>query len=215
MSPNKRIESIVTNIPALAAAIIIVTVFALGFAGWPLASANAASVDSELALGLNAAQATQLSEEVTATDKFVGSDLTTQTTLQNAMAAAAAVASITVLPGVELPVPVLKVDAAPKRTAKPDVRHWSAARVSWYGPGFYGHGMAGGGKLRRDSMIVAHRHMKFGTKLRIYYKGRVVTAVVKDRGPYVHGRTFDLGPGVAKRLKFSGVGTIRYKVVHK
>jgi rare lipoprotein A (peptidoglycan hydrolase) len=100
-----------------------------------------------------------------------------------------------------------------KAKKSPTSRGWHKARVSWYGPGFYGKRMASGGKLKKNSMVVAHRSLPFGTKVRIRYKGRTVTAVVKDRGPYVRGRTFDLGPGTAKALGFRGVGTVRYKVL--
>ncbi|MGB4593910.1 MAG: septal ring lytic transglycosylase RlpA family protein [Coriobacteriia bacterium] len=90
---------------------------------------------------------------------------------------------------------------------------WKTAKVSWYGPGFYGHTMAGGGQLTPTSMVVAHRSMKFGTKIQFTYRGKTVVAVVKDRGPYVSGRTFDLGPGTAKALGFSGVGTVSWRIV--
>ena len=90
---------------------------------------------------------------------------------------------------------------------------WSTAKVSWYGPGFYGHTMAGGGTLQPTSMIVAHRSLPFGTKIEFSYNGKTCIAVVKDRGPYVAGRTFDLGPGTAKTLGFSGVGTVKYRIV--
>lgn len=103
--------------------------------------------------------------------------------------------------------------AVAKASAKSSTGGWRIARVSWYGPGFYGHTMAGGGKLTPSSMVVAHRALPFGTKVEIEYKGRRVVAVVMDRGPYVRGRTFDLGPGTAKALGFSGVGTIRWRIV--
>lgn len=90
---------------------------------------------------------------------------------------------------------------------------WNTARVSWYGPGFYGHTMAGGGQLQRDSMVVAHRSLPFGTRVQLVYGGRSTTAVVRDRGPFISGRTFDLGPGTARALGFSGVGTVRWRVV--
>jgi rare lipoprotein A (peptidoglycan hydrolase) len=90
---------------------------------------------------------------------------------------------------------------------------WQRARVSWYGPGFYGNTMAGGGTLQPDSMVVAHRSMAFGTRIEFSYKGRTCIAVVMDRGPYAGGRTFDLGPGTAKALGFSGVGTVEYRIV--
>ncbi len=91
---------------------------------------------------------------------------------------------------------------------------WRSARVSWYGPGFYGHGMAGGGILRPNSMIVAHKRLPFGTKVAIKYKGRTTVAVVRDRGPFVAGREFDLGPGVARALGFGGVGKISYCILN-
>ncbi len=113
--------------------------------------------------------------------------------------------------------PVVKRPAIKKRSVSRvrtlRVGPWRTARVSWYGPGFYGNTMAGGGKLRRDSMVVAHRSMKFGTRIAFSYKGRTVTAVVRDRGPYIAGRTFDLGPGIAKALRFQGVGVVRYRVL--
>ena len=54
-------------------------------------------------------------------------------------------------------------------------------------------------------MNVAHKTMPFGTKITFYWKGRKACAVVNDRGPYAGGREFDLGPGTAVSLGFSGV----------
>lgn len=90
---------------------------------------------------------------------------------------------------------------------------WRSARVSWYGPGFYGNTMAGGGTLQPNSMVAAHRSLPFGTRVEFSYKGRTCVAVVKDRGPFVGGRTFDLGPGTAKALGFGGVGTVNYRIL--
>ncbi len=90
---------------------------------------------------------------------------------------------------------------------------WNTARVSWYGPGFYGNTMAGGGTLTPTSMVVAHRSLAFGTRVEFKYNGKTCVAVVQDRGPYVSGRTFDLGPGTAKALGFSGVGTVSYRIL--
>ena len=90
---------------------------------------------------------------------------------------------------------------------------WKSAKVSWYGPGFYGNTMAGGGTLTPSSMVVAHRTLPFGTKIEFSYKGKTCIAVVQDRGPHVAGRVFDLGPGTAKALGFSGVGTVQYRIL--
>lgn len=99
------------------------------------------------------------------------------------------------------------------KLAKASVRTWKSARVSWYGPGFYGKRTANGTVLRPDSMICAHRSLPFGTRVQFWFNGRVVTATVADRGPYGVSREFDLGPGTAKALGFSGVGTVRYRIL--
>jgi hypothetical protein len=103
----------------------------------------------------------------------------------------------------------------PKAPAAPVVGGWYRAKVSWYGPGLYGHGMAGGGTLRPDSMVVAHRTLPFGTRVEFAYGGKRVIAVVKDRGPFIAGRMFDLGPGTAKAIGFDrvGVGVVQYRIL--
>ena len=104
-----------------------------------------------------------------------------------------------------------QADAPALKTASTGA--WQTARVSWYGPGFYGNTMAGGGVLTTSSMVVAHRSMAFGTRIEFRYKGRTCVAVVQDRGPFIAGRTFDLGPGTAQALGFSGVGTVEWRVI--
>jgi len=113
--------------------------------------------------------------------------------------------------------PIL-VPASYSRTASTRVSRgaaggWQSARASWYGPGFYGRRTASGVTLTQGMMNVAHRSMAFGTRIQFEYNGRTCVAVVNDRGPYVGGRTFDLGPGTAQALGFSGVGTVRYRVL--
>jgi hypothetical protein len=90
---------------------------------------------------------------------------------------------------------------------------WQTAKVSWYGPGFYGRKTASGAVLTAGMMNVAHKTLAFGTRIEFRYKGRTVTAVVNDRGPFIAGRMFDLGPGTAKALGFSGVGTVEWRVI--
>lgn len=98
-------------------------------------------------------------------------------------------------------------------TVSRDSSEWRTAICSWYGPGFYGQNTASGVKLTESSMILAHRSLPFGTRVEVSYNGRTVIAEVQDRGPYSGGRTFDLGPGTAKALGFSGVKTISYRIL--
>lgn len=101
----------------------------------------------------------------------------------------------------------------PSQGSAPVGDGWKSAKVSWYGPGFIGNTMAGGGTLEWGSMVVAHRSLPFGTRIEFEYNGLTCVAVVQDRGPYAGGRIFDLGPGTAAALGFSGVGTVRYRVL--
>ncbi|MHB1324533.1 MAG: septal ring lytic transglycosylase RlpA family protein [Coriobacteriia bacterium] len=104
-----------------------------------------------------------------------------------------------------------KVVGAPAQAAPAD--GWLRAKASWYGPGFVGNTMAGGGTLEWGSMVVAHRSLPFGTRIEFRYNGNTCIAVVQDRGPFTGGRTFDLGPGTAATLGFSGVGNVEYQIV--
>jgi rare lipoprotein A (peptidoglycan hydrolase) len=100
----------------------------------------------------------------------------------------------------------------PKPKPKPRVSYgpWHTAKASWY---WEPQPLAGGGYLTPGAMIVAHKSLPFGTKIQFSYHGRTCVAVVKDRGPYVGGREFDLGPGTAKALHFDGVDYDSYRLV--
>jgi hypothetical protein len=77
---------------------------------------------------------------------------------------------------------------------------WSYAVASWYGPGFYGNRTACGLTYTESSWGVAHRSLPCGTPVQFRHNGRVVTAPVIDRGPYVSGRTWDLSAAVCRAL---------------
>ncbi len=55
---------------------------------------------------------------------------------------------------------------------------------------------------------VANRSLPCGTKVRIRFGHRSLTATVDDRGPYVGGRNWDLNQNTAAALGFGGVGAI-------
>jgi hypothetical protein len=72
---------------------------------------------------------------------------------------------------------------------------WSPSRLA---PGFY----------------VAHKTLRCGTRVRVCYRGRCVRAVVRDRGPYVPGREWDLDVRVQRALVFPyGVAGVRVAVI--
>lgn len=89
----------------------------------------------------------------------------------------------------------------------------AVATASWYGPGFYGKPMACGGIMSANDDSVANKELPCGTKLRMCLV-RCTGAVVRDRGPYVAGRTFDLTPGVKNAIGMTGgTAQVRYAVV--
>lgn len=89
---------------------------------------------------------------------------------------------------------------------------WGTAVASHYGWNFTGKG-ASGEVIGPYSMIVAHKTLPFGTLIEFEYEGKRAVAKVADRGPYTAGREFDLGPGVARVLGFTGVHEVRYRII--
>ena len=92
---------------------------------------------------------------------------------------------------------------------------WKTAVASCYGMGSVGHRTASGQVIRADSMIVAHKTLPFGTLVEFSYRGRRGVASVQDRGPYAPGRSFDLGPGIARVLGITGVEKVNWRVVSR
>jgi len=77
---------------------------------------------------------------------------------------------------------------------------WKYAVASAYDD--VGGPLACGGRLTNHMMGVAHKTLPCGTRLTMRYHGRKVHVVVRDRGPYVYGRDFDLMPAVYHRFGF-------------
>lgn len=202
---------------ALAAVTAGAVLSAVALSGLPASVAFADPYGGTVTLGVDAETAVVLGPEVTTDVKFESDEETSvPDEVEHALlltGTAKAVAPVAAKPAVRQSVAAKPHAKRVSRKAPARTGGWHTARVSWYGPGFYGNTMAGGGTLRPDSMVVAHRSLPFGTKVQFRFKGRSVTAVVKDRGPYVGGRQFDLGPGTAKAFAFSGVGNVQYKIV--
>ena len=111
------------------------------------------------------------------------------------------------------PAPALLRPAQPVANSKFETLNpWRLdPNISWYGPNFYGNGMACGGKLTKELVGVAHRTAPCGTRVTFRYKGRTLTVPVVDRGPYVAGRTWDLTRGACVLLDHCFTGSIEWK----
>jgi len=89
---------------------------------------------------------------------------------------------------------------------------------SWYGPGFYGNKTADGTVLKRNSLWVAHKTLPLGTKIQFTNpnNGKSIILEVKDRGPFIAGREYDLTESAAEYLGIktgprSGTGLLKSK----
>ncbi|RAI56044.1 septal ring lytic transglycosylase RlpA family lipoprotein [Roseicella frigidaeris] len=88
-------------------------------------------------------------------------------------------------------------------------------KASYYGPEFTGRTMANGRRFDPGSTSVAHRTLPLGTKVlvRNLDNGRVTTATVEDRGPFIQGRIIDVSPRLAERLGMLRVGVVPVEVL--
>jgi rare lipoprotein A (peptidoglycan hydrolase) len=103
-----------------------------------------------------------------------------------------------------------------RTTARELVSSMATSVASWYGPGLFGNTTACGQTLRPGTMGVAHKSLPCGSKVMIGYRGRFVITRVIDRGPYSHGRTWDLTQAVQQALHFDiGVGRVRHAVINR
>jgi rare lipoprotein A len=119
------------------------------------------------------------------------------------------IVSVRAVPGTDAQAHASDADPALRITV------YRPALATWYGPGFYGHRTACGGRLTRDTLGVAHRGLPCGRQVALYYRGRTLTVPVVDRGPY--GRRdadYDLTAATARALGFTHTDTIGAVSLH-
>jgi|GEM_PF-6608886 len=110
----------------------------------------------------------------------------------------------------------VKQDAAQASSANPtDSAGWSESVASTYGigDGFLGKPCANGEILNDKDLTFAHKKIPFGTWVEFEFNGKRAVARCNDRGPYIDGREFDLGPALTRVLGFSGVHTVKWRWV--
>ena len=86
--------------------------------------------------------------------------------------------------------------------------------ASWYG---YESGprTASGEHFNPKKLTAAHRHIDFGTKVKVtnLTNNKSVVVTVNDRGPYVKGRIIDLSKAAAKAIDMKGTGKVSLTIV--
>jgi rare lipoprotein A len=81
-----------------------------------------------------------------------------------------------------------------------------------YGSG--GH-TASGQPFRPEGPTAAHKHLPFGTRVRVTNSRTGASAVVtiNDRGPFTRGRDIDLSQGAARAIGLSSIGRVCSEVL--
>jgi len=110
----------------------------------------------------------------------------------------------------------------PTRAALVPTRHDGGSRnteygkASWYGSD-QGIHTASGERFDEDDLTAAHRHLPFGTIVRVTNRenGRSVEVRINDRGPWCGGRIIDVSSAAADvlRMKRSGIVSVEIEVV--
>jgi rare lipoprotein A len=89
----------------------------------------------------------------------------------------------------------------------------SCSYASHYGvgDGFHGLRAADGSRFNAHGLTTAHRHLPFGTRLRVINpsNNKTVMVTVTDRGPFVPGRSLDLSYGAFAQIASPSQGVAR------
>jgi rare lipoprotein A len=117
--------------------------------------------------------------------------------------------------------PLKAIEGMPKKdvqtVAVGPIRFQLRGMASWYGPGFDGNSTASGERFNQYDLTAAHRHLPFGTRVRVTNmdNGRSVVVRINDRGPFVGDRVLDLSKGAAQVLGVvsSGVAPVQVDVL--
>lgn len=72
-----------------------------------------------------------------------------------------------------------------------------------------GRRTADGSYFDGTQMVAAHRSWRFGTKIRVSYRGKSVVLTIRDRGPFIKGRALDISTAAARKLGMVRAGVAR------
>ncbi len=103
---------------------------------------------------------------------------------------------------------------APEAVAVGTVRSTQLGIASWYGGYFHGRRTASGERYNQNAMTAAHRHLPFGTRVRVVNlsNGRSTIVRINDRGPFIRGRIIDLSSAAAGQIGLRSMGISRVRV---
>lgn len=111
------------------------------------------------------------------------------------------------------PVPLICVEK--KKTIT--TTYFQEGKASYYSSALHGRKTASGAIYHKDKFTAAHKHLPFGTKVRVTNKdnGKSVLVSINDRGPFVKKRIIDLSHCAARELGMlhAGISNIQLEVL--
>lgn len=96
----------------------------------------------------------------------------------------------------------------------PAAQFQQSGLASVYAQRLHGRRTASGERYDRHAFTAAHRHLPFGTLVKVVNlkNGREVKVRINDRGPYRKGRIIDLSYAAAKQLEMLREGVTHVKI---
>lgn len=105
----------------------------------------------------------------------------------------------------------------PKKASTKTIASFQEGKASYYSSKLHGRKTASGEIYNENKLTAAHKHLPFGTKVRVINKsnGRSVLVSINDRGPFVKKRILDLSYVAAKQLNMlrAGVSNIKMEIL--
>lgn len=97
---------------------------------------------------------------------------------------------------------------------QPQIARIFSGKASWYGGKFHGRKTASGEIYNQNALTAAHRHLPFGTKVKVtnLNNGRSIVVRINDRGPFIKGRIIDLSAAAARSIGLMKVGVASVQV---
>jgi rare lipoprotein A len=92
--------------------------------------------------------------------------------------------------------------------------HARVGLASYYGKNIFGKKTASGQIYDMNKLTAAHRHLPFGTKVRVtnLENGKETIVTINDRGPRKRGRIIDLSYEAARQLDMFAQGVVKVKI---
>lgn len=107
----------------------------------------------------------------------------------------------------------------PSEPAARAARHRHRGEASYYRVRTNGTRTASGIPLKDSVSTAAHRHLPFGSIVRVtnLRNGRSDVVKITDRGPFVRGRIIDVSYAAAQRLGMvqSGIAPVEIEILHR